>query len=52
METIKYILLLMGGSGTILFLLGMVFTAFHSEPIPDYIEEALEEVTRKRGRKK
>lgn len=52
MEVIKYMLMFIGGVALIIFLIGMIFTAFHSEPIPDYIEEALEEVTRKRGRKK
>ena len=52
MEAIKYILMLIGGSAVILFFVGMIFTSFHSEPVPDYIEEALEEVTRKRGKRK
>lgn len=52
MEVIRYVLMLIGGSALILFLIGMIFTAFHSEPVPDYIEEALEEVTRKRGKRK
>ena len=52
MEAIKYILMLIGGTALIIFLIVLIFTAFHSEPAPDYIEEALEEVTRKRGRKK
>lgn len=38
-------------AGLIFMLIGMVYTAFHSEPIPDMVEEALEEVTRKRKRK-
>ena len=52
MEAIKYALMFIGGTAVILFLIGMMFTAFHSEPVPDYIEEALEEVTRKRGKRK
>lgn len=52
MGAIKYILMLIGGTALIIFLIGLIFTAFHSEPVPDYIEEALEEVTRKRGRRK
>lgn len=51
MEVIKYMLMFIGGVALIIFLIGMIFTAFHSEPVPDYIEEALEEVTRKRKRK-
>ena len=51
MEVIKYMLMFIGGVALIIFLMGMIFTAFHSQPVPDYIEEALEEVTRKRRRK-
>lgn len=49
---IKYTLMFIGAMLLLVFAIGLVFTAFHSEPVPDYIEEALEEVTRKRGRKK
>lgn len=52
MGVIKYMLMLIGGAALIIFLIGVIFTAFHSEPVPDYIEEALEEVTRKRGKRK
>ena len=48
---IKYTLMFIGAVLLLVFAIGLVFTAFHSEPIPDYIEEALEEVTRKRRRK-
>lgn len=48
---IKYTLMFVGAMLLLIFAIGLVFTAFHSEPIPDYIEEALEEVTRKRRRK-
>jgi succinate dehydrogenase hydrophobic anchor subunit len=47
---IKYTLMFIGGVAVILFIIGMVFTAFHTEHI-DYVEKALEEVTRKRRRK-
>lgn len=36
---------------SIMFVVGLVKTAFHSEPVTDIVEEALEEVTRKRRRK-
>ena len=52
MEAIKYALMFIGGTAVILFFVGIVVTAFHSQPVTDYVEEALEEVTRKRGRKK
>lgn len=52
MEVIRYVLMLIGGAALIIFLIGVMFTAFHSEPVTDFVEEALEEVTRKRGRKK
>lgn len=52
MEVIKYMLLLIGGTALIIFLIGLIFTSFHSEPVTDYVEEALEEVTRKRGKRK
>lgn len=48
---IKYTLMFIGAMGLLFLAIGLIFTAFHSEPIPDYIEEALEEVTRKKKRK-
>lgn len=51
MGAIKYALMLIGGTAVILFFIGMMFTSFHSQPVTDYVEEALEEVTRKRKRK-
>ena len=47
----KYTLLFIGGVLTILYLIGAIFEAFHPRPQKDFIEEALEEVTRKRKRK-
>lgn len=52
MEVIKYMLMFIGGVALIIFLIGMIFTAFHSQPVTDYVEEALEEVTRKRDKRK
>lgn len=49
---IKYTLMFIGAMGLLFLAIGLIFTAFHSEPVPDYIEEALEEVTRKRGKRK
>ena len=51
MATLKYIVLVVSAFFLLLFMLGLLLTVFHSEPAPDYIEEALEEVTRKRRRK-
>lgn len=34
-------------AGLIFMLIGMVYTSFHTEPITDKVEEALEEVTRR-----
>lgn len=51
MEVIKYMLMFIGGVTLIIFLIGMIFTAFHSQPVTDYVEEALEEVTKRRKRK-
>jgi hypothetical protein len=31
-----------------MFLIGLLTTAFHTEPITDKVEEALEEVTRRK----
>ena len=49
---IKYTLMFIGAMLLLVFAIGLVFTAFHSQPVTDYVEEALEEVTMKRGRKK
>ena len=51
MGILKYTLMFIIGVLTILYMLGAIFAAFHGEPQKDYIEEALEEVTRKRRRK-
>ena len=48
---VRYVFMFAGGVVTILYMVGAIFAAFHSEPKKDYIEEALEEVTRKRKRK-
>lgn len=48
---LKYTILFIIAMLLLLFAIGMIFTAFHTER-NDPIEEALEEVTRKRGRKK
>lgn len=48
---IKYTLMFIGAVLLLLFALGLIFTAFHTEPV-DRIEEALEEVTKKRGKRK
>lgn len=48
---IKYALMFTLAMILLLFAIGMIFTAFHTEPA-DRIEEALEEVTRKRGSKR
>lgn len=45
-----YTFAFIGGCTTVLVLLGLIHTAFSSLP-NDYVEEALEEVTRKRKRK-
>lgn len=52
MEAFRYTILIVGAVFLLLFVFGLLYTAFHSEPAPDYIEEALEEVTKKRGKKK
>jgi len=48
---LKYTAIFIGAVLLLLFAIGMVFTAFHTER-RDRIEEALEEVTRKRGKRK
>ena len=49
---IKYTLMFIGAMGLLFLAIGLIFTAFHSQPVTDYVEEALEEVTRKRGKRK
>lgn len=49
---LKYTAMFIGAVLLLLFAIGMMFTAFHSQPVTDYVEEALEEVTRKRGKRK
>lgn len=44
---LKYTAMFIGAVLLMMFAIGMVFTAFHTEPA-DRIEEALEEVTRRR----
>lgn len=51
LNAIKWMLIIIGAVTLLFFSIGMLVTAFHTEPIPDKIEEALEEVTRKRKRK-
>lgn len=51
LNAIKWLLIIIGGCVLVMFLIGLLTTAFHTEPIPDKVEEALEEVTRKRKRK-
>lgn len=51
LNALKWFLIIIGGAVLVLFLIGLLTTAFHTEPIPDKVEEALEEVTRKRRRK-
>ena len=51
LNAIKWLLIIIGGATLVLFLIGLVTTSFHTEPITDKVEEALEEVTRKRKRK-
>ena len=48
---IKYALMFILAMLLLLFAIGMIFTAFHTER-NDPIEEALEKVTRKRGKRK
>ena len=51
LNALKWFLIIIGGAVLVLFLIGLLTTAFHTEPIADKVEEALEEVTRKRRRK-
>jgi len=51
MGAVIYAFAFIGGITTLMFALGMVRTALTSEP-RDYVEEVLEEVTRKRGKRK
>lgn len=52
---IRYMMLYIFGPigmvASAMFVVGLLRTAIESEPIPDKIEEALEEVTRKRKSK-
>lgn len=52
LNAIKWSLIIVGGCVVVMFCIGLLVTAFHSEPIPDEVEEALKEVTRKRGKRK
>lgn len=51
LNAFKWLLIIIGGAVLVLFLIGLLTTAFHTEPITDKVEEALEEVTRRRKRK-
>ena len=46
-----YLFAMIGMFVSLMFVIGLVKTAWTSEPIPDKVEEALEEVTRKRKSK-
>ena len=46
-----YLFAIIGMFVSLMFVIGLVKTAWTSEPIPDKVEEALEEVTRRRNRK-
>ena len=52
MGVIKYMLMFIGGVLAIIGLIGVIFTSFHSEPVSDPVEQALEEITKKKGRRK
>ena len=45
-----YLFAMIGMFVSLMLVIGLVKTAWTSEPIPDKVEEALEEVTRKRGK--
>ncbi len=51
LNALKWLLIIIGGAVLVMFLIGLLTTAFHTEPITDKVEEALEEVTRKRKEK-
>ena len=46
-----YLFAIIGMFVCLMFVIGLVKTAWTSEPITDKVEEALEEVTRRRKRK-
>lgn len=48
LNAIKWMLIIVGAITLLFFSIGMLVTAFHTEPIPDKVEEALEEVTRRK----
>lgn len=52
LNAIKWLLIFIGAITLLFFSIGMLVTAFHTEPITDKVEEALEEVTKKRGKRK
>lgn len=52
LNAFKWCLIIIGAVTLLFFSIGMLATAFHTEPITDKVEEALEEVTRKRGKRK
>lgn len=50
-EAFKFVLMIIGGATLVFFMIGLLVASFHTEPIPDKVEEALEEVTKRRKRK-
>lgn len=48
LTAIKWCLIIIGAITLLFFSIGMLVTAFHTEPITDKVEEALEEVTRRK----
>lgn len=46
-----YLFAIIGMFVSLMFVIGLIKTAWTSEPVIDRVEEALEEVTRKRRRK-
>jgi len=47
LNAIKWLLIFIGAITLLFFSIGMLVASFHTEPIPDKVEEALEEVTRR-----
>ena len=48
LNAIKWVLIFIGAITLLFFSIGMLVAAFHTEPITDKVEEALEEVTRRK----
>lgn len=53
-EAVRYAALIVGALCLLIFIFGLLLSLLHTmmgDTVPDYVEKALEEVTRKRKRK-